>query len=82
MKTYIMALKDAKLGVYGQPQAVQSPGLGARAFEDAQNDPERKTDISKHPEDFSLWQLATYDDETGLFENNKPHLIMQGKQNV
>lgn len=41
-------------------------GIAVRGFQDAAKD--NKTTISQHPEDFDLYQLGTFDEQTGLVE--------------
>lgn len=76
MKHFICAVRDEALGQYIQPFTVQAIALAERAFTD-----ECKASDSppgKHPEDYSLWLLATYDPESGGIEPQAPLLIMRG----
>lgn len=63
MKLLILAIRDAKSQLYGNPLFFVTKGAAVRAFSDVIND--GKSDYAKHPEDYSLWQLGTYDDQTG-----------------
>lgn len=82
MKTQILVIRDIKLDCFGQPQACASIGVGARAFSDAINNPERNTDMSKHPEDFELWHIGEYDDATATIVPISPQFITKGSNNV
>lgn len=82
MITHIMAVKDAKIGNFQQPFTSPSVGVAARSFQDAIENKNQDTDISRHPTDFSLWKIAEFNDETGEITANKPTHIMTGAANV
>lgn len=63
MKLQVVATYDAKSQLFGQPAYFQTKGVAIRSFGDQV---EKDPTISKHPEDFSLFHLAEYDDGTGL----------------
>ena len=60
---------DSKAGFYMAPFFFQSTAEGIRAFFDAANDPQ--TAISKHPEDYTLFELGAFDDQTGVFTQHE-----------
>lgn len=59
------AIKDLAVGAFMAPGPQQSTGAAVRMFTDMINDPQ--SEISKHPEDYELYQLSPWDDETGVF---------------
>lgn len=67
-KLKMFAVWDNAVGAYMQPYAVETRGLALRSFMDAAGG-SGDSPIQKHPEDFSLFELGTYDQETGRFEN-------------
>lgn len=79
MKLKIVTLRDIKIGAYQQPVYVAAVGAAIRGFEDAINNKEKNTDISRHPADFELYLLGEFDDETGKFNLlDQPQFIMGG----
>jgi len=62
----IFCVHDSKADVWGRPFTVQSLGLAKRGFTEAAND--ATTEICKYAEDFSLWQLGSFDEQTGSLE--------------
>lgn len=66
MKIKVYAVYDSKTKVYAQPNFLINRGAAMRAWKDACNDPQ--TQFFKHPEDFTMFELGTWDDETGQFE--------------
>lgn len=60
----IFVIRDARAEVYLMPHFVRARGEAIRSFADAVNDD--KTQLSKHPEDFMLFEVGEYDDNTGV----------------
>jgi len=63
MKLQIFALYDKKALGYMSPFFFQHKGQALRALEDITN--EKSSPVNKHPEDFDLYTLGEYDDQTG-----------------
>lgn len=64
MKTKAYSIFDSKVGSYCSPFFLRSKGEAIRVFTDLAND--SKQNISKYPEDFVLFEIGDYDEETGL----------------
>lgn len=60
----VYAVHDAAVGAYNQPLFFRSRGEAIRSFQDAVADPSNR--FGSHASDYSLWQLATYDDSNGV----------------
>lgn len=60
------SIYDSKAVAYAPPFFMARPELALRAFRDLAADPQSQ--ISKHPEDYVLFLLGSYDDETGLLK--------------
>lgn len=75
MKTVIVAVKDLSIPAFMAPTPVRAAGQAIRGFQDEANRPAQDNPVHNHPQDFELWQLATFDEETGQFENNQQLLI-------
>lgn len=70
MKLNIYAIYDNKISAYSQPFYSHTHGSALRAFSDHVNDAQSAP--NKHPEDFALYHLGTFDDQAGAIEGNKP----------
>lgn len=68
MESKVYTCYDSKTEIYMTPFMARNMGEALRSFQDAVNDP--KTTISQHPEDYTLFEIASYDDSTGTY---KPH---------
>lgn len=67
MKLNIVSIRDRKLDAFGAPATVIALGVAIRGFQDAIQD--KTTEFAKHPEDYELFHIATWDDATGRFTN-------------
>lgn len=68
----VLAIRDRAADVYGVPMFMQSVGQAIRGFSDEVNRSDQNNNLFKHPEDFDLYLLGTFDDETGIFTTDKP----------
>lgn len=81
MKIEVMAIKDQQTNAFGQPIFVPTIGAAIRMFGDEINRNADNNQLYKHPEDFSLYHLGSYDDNAGKFQNlDAPTCITTGKQ--
>jgi len=55
---------DAKTNVFGLPFTQHNEAMAMRSFQRAAIDP--NSDVSLFPDDFALFQLGEYDDDTGV----------------
>jgi len=59
----IYSIRDQKAEYFTQPFFKKTHGEAERDFHQLVND--EKSQLNKFPEDFDLYHLGTYDDETG-----------------
>lgn len=59
-------LHDAKALAYGAPFFVSNHALAIRAVSEVASD--INTNIGRHPRDFTLYRVGTYDDQTGFLQ--------------
>lgn len=67
MKHVICSVYDSATEAYMRPFTAQTVGQAVRMFEDevrAEGNP-----LSAHPEDYSLFQIGTFNDNTAEMEN-------------
>lgn len=76
MKTILIAVRDQKANGFTQPFTAGSRGIAIRSWADQLNDKDNaKSDQVRHPEDFTLWHIGSYDDATAEIELIKPEQI-------
>lgn len=70
----VYTVYDSKAEAYLQPFFSQSKGVAIRSFQEAVRD--EKSNISKYPEDFTLFELGEYDDSNSKFNlHNTPQSL-------
>jgi hypothetical protein len=81
MKQIICTVKDRAADVYGRPMFVPSAGVAIRSFSDEINRNNADNQLFNHPDDFDLYELGEFDDNSGLFTlHEQPKLLSLGKQ--
>jgi len=82
MKIQIVAILDRAAAAYGRPFFVNALGQAIRSFQDEVNRNAPENTMYHHADDYDLWHLAEYDDNTGHIEALKdgPKQIAIGKQ--
>lgn len=61
----IYAIRDAKTEAFSQPMFFVTKGVAIRAFADECEN--NQSNLHKHPEDFALFELGSYNDNSGEF---------------
>lgn len=59
----VFAVYDSRVSAFMQPSFLRSSGEAERMFVDIVND--GQSIISKHPADYTLFELGEYDDQNG-----------------
>lgn len=70
MITSVFSIYDNKACTFGAPFTFAHVGQAIRAFGDLANDPQSM--CFRHPADFSLVKIGTFDDDTGVM-TPEPH---------
>lgn len=68
----VIVVKDIKLGLYETPFVVRHAGEAIREWDDVRKDP--KTKFGKHPEDYELYQVATFNEENAEMQPLQQYL--------
>lgn len=63
MQLKIFSIRDTKTEIYNRPFYCLTNGEAERNFRDIANDDKSK--ISQHPEDYDLYYLGEFDDNSG-----------------
>lgn len=73
MNLTLYSIKDIKAEAFNVPFAFTTQGQALRAFQDLAND--KTTTVGQHPEDYRLFQVGVFDQETGTIINAEQHFI-------
>jgi len=70
----MFSIFDEKASVFSQPFYSAHNGTALRSFSDLVNEP--NNNVSKHPEDFKLYYLGDFDDNSGgLLSKPQPEFL-------
>jgi hypothetical protein len=78
MKINAYVIYDVKAKMYNKPFYLQNDDVALRAFTDLANDP--NTDVSKHPADFILFSVGTYEDTTAEIDATIPEVMARAHE--
>lgn len=78
-KQLVFAVRDRAADTFGRPFFDVATGRAIRGFTDEANRAAEDNQLYKHPEDFDLYSLGSFDDDTGLFDTGVPKMIAVGK---
>lgn len=70
MKILAFSVYDEKVQTFNPPFFCQTIGQAVRSYSDVVNDP--KTSINRHPGDYVLYHVGSFDDESGEFKTKVP----------
>lgn len=79
MKQNVYSVRDSVAGVYCKPFTTPNDGLARRDFDAASRDPHSA--LSQHPDDFTLFCIGSFDEETGLLEAIPPRFVTRTLSN-
>ena len=78
MTHQMFSVYDSKAEAYLPPFQADTLGLAERMFQDTINDP--RTPFHKHPEDYTLYHIGTFDSHTAQLSSGKHTVVINGKQ--
>lgn len=79
-KMKIYTVKDRATDTYGTPMCLLSDGHAIRMFGDEINRAAEENMLYKHPDDYDLYELGTWDPETARYEVHDPTMLTMGRQ--
>ncbi len=80
MKQLMFVIYDSKANAYMQPWFLTQQGMAQRAFSDCVNDADHN--FGRHPEDYTLFQIGEFDDQTAKVEWTTPKAMGNGIEYV
>lgn len=80
----VVAVKDQASGAYSRPIFVAARGQAVRSFADELNRPQSESELARHPDDFELHALCSFDDVGGAFYPfpDGPEVLVRGRDLV
>lgn len=74
MVTYIYSIYDAKAKIYNRPFHLINDAVANRTAIDLVSD--KSTDVAKHPEDFIMFRLGTFDDVSCVYNLDADPVVL------
>ena len=75
----VVAVKDMAIDAFSRPFTVPAVGAAVRSFSDEINRSDAANEMYKHPNDYDLYELGAFDDQTGLFTSSPARLLIRGQ---
>lgn len=73
MKLNAYSIRDIKTDIFAAPWFVPSDGIALRLMRELVQD--KRSDLGKYPEDFTLHYIGTYDTSTAVMESSISRLV-------
>jgi hypothetical protein len=80
MKLNAYTIYDVASGTYMRPFFSQADGQAVRGFKDIATDADHE--IGKHPEDYTLYRVGSFNDTTGKMEGEELEKLTTGLECV
>lgn len=80
MKLNAYTIFDTASGVYMRPFFAAADGEALRGFKDIATDATHQ--VGKHPEDYTLFRLGSFNDTTAALQGEAPEKLMTGLEAV
>lgn len=74
MRSNVYSVYDRASGIYDRPFISHSDAAAVRAFSDIASDADHP--IGKHPEDFTLYRVGTWEDNNGTIVPQDPEKVI------
>lgn len=73
----VCAVRDSAMMAFAPPMAFIAMGQAQRSFRDEAN--RKDSAIYAHPEDYELWMLGWFDEDSGRLEPVNPECVCRAK---
>lgn len=82
MQLLIFAVKDRATDSFAQPMFLQTRNQAIRLFIDEVNRPAQDNPLNKHPDDYDIYEIGSYDQETAIITPRTAEIVMRGKDAI
>jgi len=79
MNLFVVSVKDRAADVFNRPFFVPHRNVAIRDFTDEVNRSAVDNQLNKHPDDFDLYLLGEFNDNTGEFVMVTPQVLVRAK---
>lgn len=78
MKYEVVGVFDLAAEMWSQPMFVPALGLAIRSFADECQRQDDRNPYWKHPEDYVMYHIGTWSDDSGKLESVEKRLLLRG----
>lgn len=82
MHLFVVCVKDRAAEIFNRPFFVPHRNVAIRDFTDEVNRAAADNQLNKHPDDFDLYLLGEFNDNTGEFSISTPQVLVRAKDVV
>lgn len=75
MNYEVISIKDRATGLFSRPWFTRTHAEAVRIFTDEVNREGADNPINKHPDDYTLYAIAVWNDNTGSFQPHEPRKL-------
>lgn len=79
---FIVSVRDSAVEAFMNPFVVPATGAAVRSFKDEVNRKDAGNAMNKHPDDYELYVLGTFDERTGAIAPCELRVLVRGKDCV
>lgn len=76
-KLLLCAVRDGAMQSFAAVMTFVAMGQAQRSFSDEVN--RKESSMNAHPEDYELWMVGLYDEDSGRIEPCNPECVCRGK---
>lgn len=77
---FVVSVRDRAAEVFNRPFFVPHRGVAVRDFTDEVNRDDSQNALNRHPDDFDLYLLGQFDDNSGVYTaEERPLVLVRGK---
>ena len=78
MRQNVYSIRDRCSKLYDRPWVAHSDAAAVRSFTDIATDEEHP--IGRHPEDFTLFRIGTWDEQEGVLKGEAAEKVVNGAE--
>lgn len=79
MRYKVFSIRDRAANVYAQPFFAPTTAVAVRMFTDEVNRSDQNNNLFRHPEDFDLYEIGSFDDNDGELISEYANQVAIGK---
>ncbi len=82
MRRSLYCVRDSAMAAVHAPFMAPSDGVAMRSFRDECTRKREGNMMAEHPEDFELYCVGEYEEDTGVLIPSEPRMLLRGKDCV